>query len=134
MINKIPPRAGGGPASARKVELVEELYRLADQAHENADTSDPAKEQKREWALKRLAELLDASEAASLHNSAAKPHYWIVDVLFDLSDYAKKEKLVLIGNHLDEARLQLIETFEAMAQADVAQTPTSPQRGSRPKP
>lgn len=134
MINKILPGIDGQPASARSVELVEELYRLADQAYENADTSDPAEQQKREWALQRLSELLDAPEVASSHNNAAKPPYWIVDVLSDLSTYAKKEKLVLLSHHLDEARLKLIETFEAMPQDDVTQTPTSPPRGSRPKP
>ena len=78
---------------AAQIEIVEELYRLADLLHSGIAELDPEASQRRNWAGQRFRRLIDHEAETSEVVGRSGSHAWIIDVLSDLVHYADSEGL-----------------------------------------
>lgn len=115
MTNKSTPLLAGRTRDNRKVQQIEEFFRLADLAHGEFDELDLAERQRRDGAKQRLSRLIETDENVPAFSSAIGPHHWIVDVLFDLATYARKEDLSLVCEYIGYARSNVLEIVNARA-------------------
>lgn len=121
-----PSKPSNPPDGDRRIQQVKEFYKLADEVHSGFADPDREELQRRDWARKRLTRMLQEHPVATKSLSEDDPHRWILDVINDLADYMRSERLFVVHECLMETYAVIEELLASEGPGGSPDNPAEP--------